>query len=222
MHNRSLCYINNSSFSIDRDSNNYRRYSSNSNNTDNSNIDRDIDSYRQYNSNNYRRRSNSNSCISINSNSIAISTPQNHDEKGHRLYEPIINNNYITKRRSNIRIEDKLMGDKKTYHDNSIKRRLLESKKLDNKRKLITKLNPQSIRILSDSNNDNTNRIRKKEIGKPVETFRPKINEYSLQLLKRNSYHYNDHYDNVHPDEVWYMKSKVLSSLLLLSSSSLL
>ena len=214
MHNRSLCYINNSSFSIDRDSNNYRRYSSNSNNTDsNSNVDRDIDSYRQYNSNN-RRRSNS--------NSIAISNPQNHDEKGHRLYEPIINNNYITKRRSNIRIEDKLMGDKKTYHDNSIKRRLLESKKLDNKRKLITKLNPQSKLILSNSNNDNTNRIRKKEIGKPVETFHPKINEYSLQLLKRNSYHYNDHYDNVHPDEVWYMKSKVSSSSSSLSSSPLL
>jgi hypothetical protein len=109
------------------------------------------------------------------------------------------------------------MGDKKTYHDKSIKRRLLESKKLDNKRKLITKLNPQSIRILSNSNNDNTNRIRKKEIGKPVETFHPKINDYSLLLLKRNSYHYNDHYDNVPPDEVWYMKSKVSSS----SSSSL-
>ena len=57
----------------------------------------------------------------------------------------------------------------------------------------------------------NNNRIRKKEIGQPVETFKPKINDYSLLLLKQNSYHYNDHYDNVHPDEVWYMKSKVLS-----------
>ena len=185
--NSRLCYINNSSFSIDS-------YINDDNSTSN-----------VRNSNN----------ICKNENTIAIPcAPQDHDERGQRLYQPIINNNYIVERKG--KVEDKLMNDKKRYDEKCIRKRLNEAKKLQNKRLLATKLNPHSIRLLSNPNP--TPKIRKKVI-ESTETFHPKINEYSLQLLERNTYHYNDHYDDINLEEAWYIKSKVIFIFVSLLSS---